>query len=577
MSIRITQGVIETSIKPSDAKIRITQAVLETSLKPTDSKIRITQIVIETSIAYSTAQQLTVFDDDSQYFQFPYTYQGIAFDVPDTEVGKLGFQGAGTDVILMDYKGYAVNPSLRYDPVQDVSFLKRKQPRVSVTFATPFVPIPPVTLVLTTTLASLLAHNTSAYAAYNQHNNAPDFTGTTWLDTGGTTQSVNSYIEDDSWNAITPCHVSNKSIHSLFPGYSGPIYGHIVPWFGQSNHTNIGVNYNTSAWAAAVCNYLQYCGFDGIIIDWYGSGRFEDSVTLLLKAQCATMTGFKYGIMVDQGGYTTQAGLVTEMNYVASTYYGTTNYITVGGVPAVWFFGTVGGVNYATVKSGMTTPGYWIMQGPGSLSNTYVDGCFDWVQPYGSGIPSDRYNVTDINSFLSSVHSSAKGSMPCLAPKFNGYVTKVKEGGYKAGYVLPSDNGKCWITQAATIAANYPTNIIGIQIATATDYEEGSEIETGIDNQITVTASITSNTLSWSIAGGTGDETTISSYQILAQVPGATPNDTAIIGTQIAGGSHTFNLSSVSGWGTISYNIYVYAIGIPCVHNQISSAVPYTA
>lgn len=431
-----------------------------------------------------------------------------------------------------------------------------------------------IELLETTTLSSITQHNTSAFTAYNKTNFPLNFTGTTWINNTGTTASVNSNISDDSLNAITPSHVSPVSIKTMIPGYTGKWYAHVNPWFGSSSHTGIGLNDNSLAWVQASTLDQQARGFDGIIIDWYGQGSYEDSVTLLIKNQVAGMPSFTYAIMIDSI-YTTTAQLETILTYIKNTYFGTAGYQTHNGTPVLYFWGTpVAGVDYTTALASIGTTVYTVMQGPGSLSNSYINACFDWVQPYGSGVPGgDPYNATDANSYLSSVHSSSKGSMPCLSPGFNGYLTTVKESGYKKGYILNRDFGKCWTSQAAVIGANIPTNIIGIQVATWCDWEEGSAIESPIDNGITVTANIVSNTLSWSVSGGTGDERTISSYELIATYDGI---NVAVLGTQNVGGSRTFNLNSIIGWGTVTYTIYVIAVGISCVRNQISNAVSYT-
>jgi hypothetical protein len=427
-------------------------------------------------------------------------------------------------------------------------------------------------LPLTTTLAAYLADNVSANNAYNHANFAANFTGVTWVDNSGTTLAVNTALSDDSLNPVTPCHVSNVSVHTLIAGYTGKWYAHIVPWFrlgGGGGHIDIGLNSNSIAWAQASTLDQQARGFDGIMIDWYGPSRYEDSVTLLLKAQVATMTGFTYAIMIDAQVYATTSDLLTLFSYINSTYFGTTNYMTHGGLPVVMFFNSVGGVNYSTVKAAYPST-YWITQGTSFIGNAYADAGFDWVQPYGTGVPADRYNAAATNSFLSSVHSTAKGSIPCISPGFNGYLTASV--GWSKGKYMPRDSGKCWLSQAATVSANLPTNIIGIQVPTWDDWEEGSAIETAIDNAIAVTASIAGTILSWSVSGGTGDESTISSYTFLASPDGV---NAAVLGTQATGGTHTFDLSTVTGWGATVYTIYVIAIGKPCIRTQSQSVAGY--
>jgi hypothetical protein len=426
-------------------------------------------------------------------------------------------------------------------------------------------------LVLTSTVAAELGHNTSASAAYNKTNNAANFTGTTKLTVAGLTQAVSSAIEDDSWNPVTPAHVSNTDIHTLFPGKK--VRCHVTPWFGQTNHASIGVNYNTTAWANATIADMKRRGFDGCIIDWYGSGRPEDATTLKLQTAIAAAGSFDYIIMVDQGGYSTLAGLQTELSYLQTQYLSDPNYATQGGKPILQFFGLpLSSANYTTAKAAMTTACHWMVQG--TSPGTYADGTFDWVQPWSTGIPSDRYNAAATNAYLTGMHSSALTSMPCISPKFNGYVTGVKEAGYKEGYILPPDSGKCWLSQAATVAANYPTNMIGIQVATWSDWEEGTPVEPGIDNAIVVAAHVTGNVLSWSVSGGTGDESTIASYALWASPDGV---NLGPLGTQATGGSKTFDLTTITGWATGAYQLYVIAIGQSCIINRSAPTVAYTA
>src|SRR5262249_60141705 len=45
------------------------------------------------------------------------------------------------------------------------------------------------------------------------------------------------------------------------------------------------------------------------------------------------------------------------------------------------------------------------------------------------------------------------------------------------------------------------TQTLGIQMVTWNDYEEGTELETGIDNCVTVNASASGSVVSWNISG----------------------------------------------------------------------------
>lgn len=435
------------------------------------------------------------------------------------------------------------------------------------------------------TLAAELGHNTSANAAYNQANFAANFGTSSWANnTGSVLLTVDPAKMDLSLNPVTPCHVSPVSIKTMFPGKT--CIAHATNWFhagGGGGHINNGTNCDSTAWVNAMTADWQARGFDGLNLDWKYS-NYLDTVALLVKARVATMVGFTYSIMIDPGSYTDTATLETQLAYIQATYFGTTNYQKIGGKPVLLFFNTVGGVDYAAAKASMgSNTGYWIMQGPGQLGNAWADGVFDWVQPYatstgtfptGTGaFSADPYNATAANSFLTTVHSSAKGCVPAVAPGFNGMLTASTA--WSKGKYMPRDSGKCWLAQAAVVNANLPTNCPFILFPTVNDWEEGTAMETGIDNAIVVAASVATNTLSWSVAGGTGDETTIDSYRIIASPDGVAAY---LVGTAAVGGGNSFNLTTFVSWGAGAWQIYVIAVGKPCVRNQWNAApVSYTA
>ena len=62
-----------------------------------------------------------------------------------------------------------------------------------------------------------------------------------------------------------------------------------------------------------------------------------------------------------------------------------------------------------------------------------------------------------------------------------------------------------------------------LQIVTWNDYEEGTEIETGIDNCLSLQASTDGTNLSWTPTfSGAGSESTIHHYQVFDSTDGQT-------------------------------------------------------
>jgi PKD domain len=136
--------------------------------------------------------------------------------------------------------------------------------------------------------------------------------------------------------------------------------------------------------------------------------------------------------------------------------------------------------------------------------------------------------------------------------------------------VLSQQCGQTWLTTMAEIGKYYSaaTPLEAIQLVTWNDYEEGTEMESGIDNCVGVSAAISASTLSWSI---TGQENTLDHYTVFISTDGQNLMPLA----NIAAGTHALNLASFA-LGTGNYTLYVKAVGKPSFLNHVSGAVTYS-
>lgn len=428
-------------------------------------------------------------------------------------------------------------------------------------------------------ITAIMGHNTSANPAYNQTNFGANFGTTTWISQSGETMQVDPSKMDLSLNPITPGRVSNVNVHTLIP--SRPDlrwFAHIVPWFGQSNHINIGINSNTDAYISAMLADMMRRGFDGLVVDWYGQGSFVDQATLLIQQHLRAIPNntFKFIIMMDKGiANLSESVLDTQINYVRNQYFGDPNYEHEGSKAILMFFGVeaaIGTTAMASVKASNGGDQVWVLEGSGSLSKSWVDQAFDWAHPYHDG-PSatDPYNLAAVGSFYSGVASSTKQAFGALSPGFNGMLTKSVS--WSMGKYLPRGEGACVVAWANKINSVIPANVTRMQVVTWSDWEEGSQVETGVENDAAVQATISGTTLSWTVTTGTGDESTIDHYEVYASPDGTNLYD---LGGR-ARGTHTFDLGvTCLGSGTTS-QIAVVAVGRPMIRNHPSSWVPYTA
>jgi PKD repeat protein len=109
-----------------------------------------------------------------------------------------------------------------------------------------------------------------------------------------------------------------------------------------------------------------------------------------------------------------------------------------------------------------------------------------------------------------------------------------------------------------------------VQLVTWNDYEEGTEIETGIDNCVSVGGSVSGSTVEWSISGG--QENTIDHYSVFI----STDSENLMKLADVAAGTHQLDLSSYN-LAPQNYTLYVQAVGKPSILNKMSGAIPYTS
>lgn len=427
------------------------------------------------------------------------------------------------------------------------------------------------------TLFSLTNHNTSAYSAYNQANFAANFGTTSWVSQSGATMTVDPSKMDESLNPITPGHVSKTDVHTLIPGRPDlRWFAHATPWFNGGSHINIGLSNNTTAYVAAMITDMKNRGFNGVVIDWYGQGHSTDGVTQKIKAYLASLTNntFTYIIMVDKGvqGGTGTNNLVTQIQYCQSQYFSDTNYeqeASAGGKPILMFFGVrsaLGAGPMADLKVETGGNMVWVEQGTSYLGESWEDECFEWTHEYDNGVNySDPFNLTAVTAPYSTIRSSGKKAFGAMCGNFNGTLTKSVS--WSMGKYLPSSNGLCVVARASVINSSIFPAMTRMQWTTWSDWEEGTQVESGIENNFAVTGHFTSPaTLSWNITSG--DERTVDHYEIYASTNGV---NTAFLGS-VRTGVYQTNLSTV-GLAPGAYQLYVDAIGKPCIRDHMSAPI----
>ncbi|HEY1787299.1 MAG TPA: DUF2341 domain-containing protein [Verrucomicrobiae bacterium] len=435
------------------------------------------------------------------------------------------------------------------------------------------------------TLASLTNHNTSAYSNYNENTYGANFGTSSWINQNGTTMAIDPTKMDESLNPITPGHVSHTDVHTLIP--SRPDlrwFANGTCWFGESSHINIGVNNNTTAYAAAMVNDMESRGFNGMIFSWYGKGDQSDDVALKVQSYLAsssnTNKNFHFIIMVvfgDFHGGESVTNLEANITYCKNQYFSDPNYEhepVTNGNPILMFFNVrsstyMSEADMETIKAATDPDAIWVDEHDGHITEPWVGMTYQWTDCFTSGInTSDPFNLNVITNEYPTIKANpTKQAFGAMCAHFNGTLTKSV--GWSEGKYLPGSNGLCEVERAAEINSVIPTNMTRMQWATWSDWEEGTEVESGTENNFALNTRMnSSNLLSWTITSG--DERTIDHYDIYA----ATNGGNAALLCSVPAGIHQTNIVQL-GLAPGSYQLYVNSIGKPCIRDHMSSPLSY--
>jgi hypothetical protein len=251
----------------------------------------------------------------------------------------------------------------------------------------------------------------------------------------------------------------------------------------------------------------------------------------------------------------------------------------------------LGGINHHI--SGFSVRPYVIYRDSFTKHSTLgpSDGSFRWFNPSTDQTVEDIANYTGdscaYNCWLSSAASnSSKVALGVALAKVDHaqshFSTQSAIFGSTADHILM--DARCGITWLDYLQTPHNSGAGGtnaalnaIEIATWDDYDEGTEMETGVDNCISsFTISLSGTTLSWTISfNSPGDESTIDHYAIFYSTDGSTgQNITELADVSVNHtGSYSYSLPNTLPSTTV---LYVKAVGKAMITNHMTSGVTCT-
>lgn len=411
-------------------------------------------------------------------------------------------------------------------------------------------------------------------------------TTTLSAETSNNTSAADSFAGQTNGNAAAS-NVSKVSTRSvLYPGSTAKIYAHFMPWFGDKKHINPGYRSNDSQQIKKQVNDMKSRGLDGVLIDWYGAGQDDvgspddpgfsvfDHVTQLMMQEVEANTGFTFAVVYDDNALVacsknttipncssnlTQR-VVDDLSHANVSYWGSPAYQKSGGRPVVYFFfSSRFTINWATVRSKVPGNPLFIFIHDTGFAHAESDGAFGWIKPDNA----DPMGLTYLSSYYNTATASGKQS---TGAAWGGFDDSLAPWG-SSHPPVSQQCGQTWLKTLDEAKNHYSSSnqMSGIQLVTWNDYEEGSEIETGLDNCVTVKATVTGTVVSWTI---TGQASTLDHFSIFVSQSG--DNLLPLKDVPVTTSSMDlaqFNLEP----GT--YLVYVKAIGKPSLTNKIAAGV----
>ncbi len=393
-------------------------------------------------------------------------------------------------------------------------------------------------------------------------------------------ETANNTSTSSTFNAQTngnagPGNVSKISIRSLlYPGSTGRIYAAVMPWFGRPDHMSVGYTSSDPAKIADQVSDMLSRGIQGAVIPWYGaSSLIQSDMAINFMQEAQSRGNFEFAIMIDVGAlvaYAQQNGcdvtsqLITDLNYIASTFYASSAYSKVNGRPVMYFFGVEAYyIDWSKVRSNIAGNPMFLIRNQDAFSDSQADGAYSWVEINRSN-PNDMM-LSYLDSFYTAAQSSSKYTEGSGYKGFNDTLAS-----WGANRVINQQCAATWLDTFAETNKYYSSShqLAAAQIVTWNDYEEGTEIESGVDNCVALGTTVTGSTLSWTI--GAGNETAVDHYRVFISTDGQNLMKLA----DVPAGTHSLALSQYSLAAGL-YVLYVKAVGKASVVNHMSRPIGF--
>lgn len=399
-------------------------------------------------------------------------------------------------------------------------------------------------------------------------------------ETGNNTSAASTFTTQTNGN-VGGANISKLPTRSLLYANSNTkIYAHFMPWFGFTNHMSVGYASDDSLQVQKQVADMVSRGLDGTAIDWYGRGQSNsnylayDQTAQLIMHQAELQPAFSFAIAYDGGALKACAATlgcdvtqttIDDLNYANVTYENSRAYLHVGTQPVVFFFGDEAyNIDWTRVRSGVAGNPLFVFRNSGAFTHAQSGGGYSWLAPT-TVTATDPMALLYLDGFYRTALTHP--GMFSMGSSYKGFNDSLAAWG--TNRLIDQQCGQTWLKSMAEAGKYYSAanQLPFLQIVTWNDYEEGSEIETGIDNCVTVNTSVTGTVASWSI---TGQANTVDHYSIYISQDGQN-----LMWLADAASPGSMDLAPF-GLNAGNYLVFVKATGKPSLTNKMSAGVQVT-
>jgi hypothetical protein len=417
---------------------------------------------------------------------------------------------------------------------------------------------PSMALEVTTTLNRLASNNTSASSSFATLSNGD----------------------------IAPGNVSKVSLKKMLPAnFNGKVLAHWMPWWKCSESPCDGVHdkrdvlrvhYSTEdpGQLDKILEDMISRGYDGIMVAEANSGGANTAGTVAMAREMPKFPEFYFSVSENHLNKIHSASeqlnqLMSDMSFADSHYFSLQNYLRIDGRPVVYIFDNAS-IDWASAAA--QAPGHplFILDGPSHGSGSM--GGFYWFGdlPHHAEV-SSATALSKLDSFYSQV--AANPGRLYSGSFFKGFDDRYAP--WTLGRVVDQACGLTFVRSLSAVSTYLGrsfSNLPLLQVATWNDYEEGTEVETGIDNCAAVSAGV-SGTVIKPVPSftGVGSEETVDHYEVYLSRDGKNLMDA---GSAAVGGA-SLDVNTL-GLASGTYKVYVQMVGKSHILNHMSPQAEVT-